>query len=937
MTSQFMSLYLEYLNEIEERKDQGLDPKPIDSAELLSEVIAQIKDPVHEHRKESLDFFIYNVLPGTTSAAVVKAKFLKEIILGEVSLKEIQADFAFEQLAHMKGGPSIEVLLDIALGKDLSKAEAAAEVLKTQVFLYEADTERLETAFRSGNALAKAIIESYAKAEFFTKLPDLPEEIKLVTFVAGIGDISTDLLSPGSDAHSRSDRQLHGQSMFEHNKDQQKALLELQAKHPDKRVMLIAEKGTMGVGSSRMSGVNNVALWIGKKASEYIPFINIAPVIAGTNGVSPIFLTTVGVTGGIGLDLKNWKKKKDAAGNLILDENEEAVLEQVYAVDTGTVLTINTKTKKLYKGDEELMDVSSAFTPQKIEFMKAGGSYAIVFGKKLQAFAAKTLGEAVIPVFAPSKEISIKNQGLTAVEKIFNKNAVGTSGATLHAGSYVRVEVNIVGSQDTTGLMTSQELEMMAATVISPIVDAGYQSGCHTASVWDLKSQENIPRLMKFMNDFGLITARHPEHKYHPMTDVIHKVLNDITVDDWAIIIGGDSHTRMSKGVAFGADSGTVALALATGEASMPIPESVKVTFKGAMKPHMDFRDVVHATQSQMLKKFNGENVFQGRIIEVHIGTLLADQAFTFTDWTAEMKAKASICISQDDTLIESLNIAKGRIQIMIDKGMDNEAGVLQGLIDSANARIDQIKSGEKPPLTPDENAKYYAEFVVDLDIIDEPMIADPDVNNEDVSKRYTHDTIRELSYYGGKKHIDLGFVGSCMVHKGDIKIVAKMLKNLEAYHGKVEFKAPLVVTAPTYNIIDELKEEGDWEILQKYSGFEFDDSAPKGTARTEYDNILYLERPGCNLCMGNQEKAEKGDSVMATSTRLFQGRVVKDSDRKKGESLLASTPVVVLSAILGRTPELEEYKAAIKGINLTQFAPPIKKMTSKPGHLLSY
>ena len=932
-----MSLYLEYLNEIDERKDQGLDPKPIDSAELLSEVIAQIKDPVNEHRKESLDFFIYNVLPGTTSAAVVKAKFLKEIILGELSFKEIPADFAFEQLAHMKGGPSIEVLLDIALGNDLSKAEAAAEVLKTQVFLYEADTERLEAAFKSGNAIAKTIIESYAKAEFFTKLPDLPEEIKLVTFVAGIGDISTDLLSPGSDAHSRSDRQLHGQSMFEHNKDQQKALLELQAKHPDKRVMLIAEKGTMGVGSSRMSGVNNVALWIGKKASEYIPFINIAPVIAGTNGVSPIFLTTVGVTGGIGLDLKNWKKKKDAAGNLILDENDEAVLEQVYAVDTGTVLTINTNTKKLYKGDEELMDVSSAFTPQKIEFMKAGGSYAIVFGKKLQAFAAKTLGEAVIPVFAPSKEISIKNQGLTAVEKIFNKNAVGTSGATLHAGSYVRVEVNIVGSQDTTGLMTSQELEMMAATVISPIVDAGYQSGCHTASVWDIKSQENIPRLMKFMNDFGLITARHPKHKYHPMTDVIHKVLNDITVDDWAIIIGGDSHTRMSKGVAFGADSGTVALALATGEASMPIPESVKVTFKGAMKPHMDFRDVVHATQSQMLKKFNGENVFQGRIIEVHIGTLLADQAFTFTDWTAEMKAKASICISQDDTLIESLNIAIGRIQIMIDKGMDNDAGVLQGLIDSANARIDQIKSGKKPPLRPDENAKYYAEFVVDLDIIDEPMIADPDVNNEDVSKRYTHDTIRELSYYGGKKHIDLGFVGSCMVHKGDIKIVAKMLKNLEAYHGKVEFKAPLVVTAPTYNIIDELKEEGDWEILQKYSGFEFDDSAPKGTARTEYDNILYLERPGCNLCMGNQEKAEKGDSVMATSTRLFQGRVVKDSDRKKGESLLASTPVVVLSAILGRTPELEEYKAAIKGINLTQFAPPIKKMTSKPGHLLSY
>jgi aconitate hydratase 2/2-methylisocitrate dehydratase len=543
--------------------------------------------------------------------------------------------------------------------------------------------------------------------------------------------------------------------------------------------------------------------------------------------------------------------------------------------------------------------------------------------KKIQTFAAKVLGIEAPVVYAPSKEISIEGQGLTAVEKIFNKNAVGiTPGKILHAGSDVRVEVNIVGSQDTTGLMTAQELEAMAATVISPIVDGAYQSGCHTASVWDKKAQANIPKLMKFMNDFGLITARDPKGEYHSMTDVIHKVLNDITIDDWAIIIGGDSHTRMSKGVAFGADSGTVALALATGEASMPIPESVKVTFKGSMKEHMDFRDVVHATQAQMLQQFGGENVFQGRIIEVHIGTLLADQAFTFTDWTAEMKAKASICISQDDTLIESLEIAKSRIQIMIDKGMDNKNQVLQGLIDKANKRIAEIKSGEKPALAPDANAKYYAEVVIDLDIIEEPMIADPDVNNEDVSKRYTHDTIRELSYYGNNKKVDLGFVGSCMVHKDDLKIVSQMLKNIEKQNGTVKFNAPLVVAAPTYNIIDELKAEGDWEYLQKYSGFEFSDLLPKNTARTEYENIMYLERPGCNLCMGNQEKAAKGDTVMATSTRLFQGRVVEDSERKKGESLLASTPVVVLSAVLGRIPTIEEYKTSVEGINLTKFKP---------------
>ena len=921
-----MSLYIAYLEEIETRKELGLSPKPIDDGLLTAELIAQIKDKDHEHRASSLNFFIYNTLPGTTASAGVKAEFLKEIIIGQADVPEITPVFAFELLSHMKGGPSVKVLLDIALGDESDIAKNAAEVLKTQVFLYEADTNCIAEAYKAGNSIAKDLLESYSQAEFFTKLPDVDEEIKVVTYIAAEGDISTDLLSPGNQAHSRADRELHGKCFISEAAQNEIEALKLQ--HPDKQVMLIAEKGTMGVGSSRMSGVNNVALWTGKHASPYVPFVNFAPVVAGTNGISPIFLTTVGVTGGIGVDLKNWVKKLDEDGNPILNNDGNPILEQRYSVETGTVLTINTKKKKLFceDGDEELVDMASSFTPQKMEFMKAGGSYAIVFGKKLQTFAAEALGIELKSVFAPSKEISIKGQGLTAVEKIFNANARGTTpGKVLHAGSDVRVKVNIVGSQDTTGLMTSQELEAMAATVISPSVDGAYQSGCHTASVWDLKAQANTPRLMKFMNEFGLITARDPKGVYHSMTDVIHKVLNDITVDDWAIIIGGDSHTRMSKGVAFGADSGTVALALATGEATMPIPESVKVSFKGKMADHMDFRDVVHATQAQMLQQF-GDNVFQGRIIEVHIGTLLADQAFTFTDWTAEMKAKASICISEDETLMQSLEIAKSRIQIMIEKGMDNEVAMLKGLIDIADNRIAEISSGEKPALAPDANAKYFAEVLVDLDAINEPMIADPDVHNADVSKRYIHDTIRPISFYKAEKKVDLGFVGSCMVHKGDVKIVAQMLRNLEKKYGKVKFNAPLVVAAPTYNIIDELKAEGDWEVLQKYSGFEFDDSAPKVTARTEYENILYLERPGCNLCMGNQEKAAKGDTVLATSTRLFQGRVVADAPDKKGESLLASTPVVVLSAILGRTPSLEEYTTAVEGIDLTKFAPPAQK-----------
>lgn len=917
-----MGIYKAYLDDIAKRKKIGLNPKPIDNGDLLNEIVLDIIDKKSVTRKKSLEYLIYNTLPGTTKAASVKSNFLKNIILNKIKISEISESFAFELLSHMKGGASIKVLIELALGDDTIIIKSAAETLKKQVFLYDNDIKQLQIAYNKGNVAAKDILTSYSKAEFFSNLPEIDTEIKIVTYIVGEGDISTDLLSPGNQAHSRADRELHSKCMI--SEEVQSEIKELQNKNPDKKIMLIAEKGTMGVGSSRMSGINNVALLIGKKTSPYIPFVNYAPIVAGTNGISPIFQTTVSVTGGIGINLKNWSKKLDSKGKPILNNDGNPILKQNYSVKTGTVMVINTKQKKLIdaKSGEELVDLSDTFTPHKIEFMRAGSSYAVAFGKKLQSLACNILNTSINKVYAPSKEVVLSNKGLTAVEKIFNSNLIDKKSNNLYAGSDVRVKVNIVGSQDTTGLMTAQELEAMAATKISTKIDGAYQSGCHTASVWDKKAQENTPKLMEFMQSFGLITGRDPKNKYAPLTDVIHKVLNDMTVDDWSIIVGGDSHTRMSKGVAFGADSGTVALALATGEVNMPIPESVKVTFKGKMVDHLDFRDIVHATQAQMLEKF-GDNIFQGRVIEVHIGTLLADQAFTFTDWTAEMKAKASICISNDNILVKSLEISISRIEKMINKGMENDNKMLRKLIKIAKKRINEINSGKKAALTPDKNAQYFATLTVDLEQIDEPMIADPDVNNIDISKRYTHDTIRPLSYYKSEKKIDLGFIGSCMIHKGDIKIVAQMLKNLEKASGYVKFKAPLVIAPPTYNIVEELKEEGDWEILQKYSGFEFNDLNPKKLAREKYKNILYLERPGCNLCMGNQEKAAKGDTVIATSTRLFKGRVVEDSLEKKGESLLSSTPVVVLSTILGRIPTIREYKEATNGIKLTNYIPP--------------
>ena len=277
-------------------------------------------------------------------------------------VKEISASFALELLSHMKGGPSVEVLLDLALSDDASVARLGSRRAENAVFLYDADMARLEKAFKSGNEIAKDILESYAKAEFFTKLPDIDDEIKVVTYVAAEGDISTDLMSPGNQAHSRADRELHGKCFI--SEAAQAEIRALQQQHPDKQVMLIAEKGTMGVGSSRMSGINNVALWMGKPASPYVPFVNIAPIVAGTNGISPIFATTVGVTGGVGIDLKNWVKKTGSDGKVILNNDGSPILEEIYSVATGTVLTINAKDKKLCgeDGKEELVDVSASFS-----------------------------------------------------------------------------------------------------------------------------------------------------------------------------------------------------------------------------------------------------------------------------------------------------------------------------------------------------------------------------------------------------------------------------------------------------------------------------------------------------------------------------------------------------------------------------------------------
>ena len=296
--------------------------------------------------------------------------------------------------------------------------------------------ERIEKAYKKGNSIAEELLLSYSKAEFFTKLPDIPEEIEVVTYVAGVGDISTDLLSPGADAHSRADRELHGQSIFDHNKKMQKDLLELQSNYPDKKILLVADKGTMGVGSSRMSGVNNVALWIGEKASKYVPFINIAPIVGGTNGISPIFMTTVDVTGGIGLNLKNWEKTYDKKGDLILNENGEPILKRNFQLIQVLYLLSILKLKNFILVMMRLWTYLHHLLLKKLEFMRAGGSYQIVFGKKLQTFAANTLKKIFLMFTLQIKKYLIKIKDLLLLKKFLIKILLELQEKILHAGSH---------------------------------------------------------------------------------------------------------------------------------------------------------------------------------------------------------------------------------------------------------------------------------------------------------------------------------------------------------------------------------------------------------------------------------------------------------------------------------------------------------------------
>ena len=470
-----MSFYTEYLAEIEERKTLGLSPKPIEDGALVTELIAQISDTGNEHREQSLQFFIYNTLPGTTSAAVVKAKFLKEIILGSAVVKEISASFALELLSHMKGGPSVEVLLDLALSDDASVARSAADVLKTQFFLYDADMARLEKAFKSGNEIAKDILESYAKAEFFTKLPDIDDEIKVVTYVAAEGDISTDLMSPGNQAHSRADRELHGKCFI--SEAAQAEIRALQQQHPDKQVMLIAEKGHHGRRLFAHVGHQQRGVVDGQTGQPLRAVRQLSRRSSpGPTGSRRSFSTTVGVTGGIGTRSEELGQETGSDGKVIFNNDGSPVLEEIYSVarDRPDDRTQSTKDSAVEDGKGRTCRRFGTFSPAEGRVHEEPAApMPSSSARRLQTFSRPNLGREAKPA-SPRQGGFPRGPGPDGGRENLQQQCRGTiEGTVLHAGPTPGSKVNIVGSQDTTGPMTVQELEAMAATVHLP--DRGWR------------------------------------------------------------------------------------------------------------------------------------------------------------------------------------------------------------------------------------------------------------------------------------------------------------------------------------------------------------------------------------------------------------------------------------------------------------------------------
>jgi aconitate hydratase 2/2-methylisocitrate dehydratase len=820
-----------YRAHVSERAEQGVAPKPLDPV-MTADLVELLKSPPAGEEAFLLDLIANRIPPGVDEAAYVKAGFLSAIVNGETTSPLIDEKAAVVLLGNMHGGYNVATLVGLLDNPALSAL--AAEQLKSTILVFDAFHD-VATRADAGNADAKAVMQSWADAEWFTTNDAVPERIKAVVFKV-TGETNTDDLSPAQDAWSRPDIPLHARAMYKMTRDgltpQDHGNIGPMQQIEDMRnhdlpVAFVGD--VMGTGSSRKSATNSV-LWYFGEDMPGVPNKRSGGICIGGN-VAPIFFNTM-----------------EDAGALVF----EAPVDKL---DFGDVIEILPYEGKILNEAGEILSEFEHKSDVILDEVQADGRINLIIGRGLTQRTREHLGLPPSEVFRRPEDVAASTKGFTLAQKMVGK-ACGVEG--VRAGSYCEPKMTTVGSQDTTGPMTRDELKDLACLGFS--TDLVMQSFCHTAAYpkpVDIDTQHSLP---DFIMNRGGVSLR-------PGDGIIHSWLNRMLLPD-TVGTGGDSHTRFPMGISFPGGSGLVAFAAATGVMPLDMPESVLVRFKGEMQPGITLRDLVHAIPYYGIKeglltveKQNKKNFFSGRILEIEgINSLTVEQAFELSDASAERSAAGCTIKLSEDSVAEYLRSNTTLLRWMISEGY--------GDVRTLERRVQKMEEWLANPtlMSADADAEYAAIIEIDLADINEPIVCCPN----------DPDDARLLSTVAGDS-VDEIFIGSCMTNIGHFRAAGKLLDEADSVNTRFWICPPTRMDAHT------LMEEGYYNIYGKVG------------ARTEM--------PGCSLCMGNQARVLAGATVISTSTRNFPNRLGDGAN-----VYLASAELASVGGILGRLPTPEEY-----------------------------
>ncbi len=832
-----------YRQHVAERAALGIPPLPL-SAKQTADLIELLKNPPAGEEAFLLDLLTHRVPAGVDDAAKVKASYLAALAFGSETCSLIDGKKATELLGTMLGGYNISPLIELLDNAEL--AGTAAQGLKSTLLMFDAFHDVKEKADK-GNAHAKGILQSWADAEWFTSRPEVPESLTITVFKVS-GETNTDDLSPAPDATTRPDIPLHALAMLKNKREGAAFQPEEDGKRgPVAFIESLKEKGhlvayvgdVVGTGSSRKSATNSV-LWFTGEDIPYVPNKRFGGVCLG-NKIAPIFYNTMEDSGALPIEL------------------------DVSKMEMGDVVELRPYEGKALK-DGKVIAEFTIKSDVLFDEVRAGGRIPLIIGRGLTAKAREALGLPPSTLFRLPQAPADSGKGYSLAQKMVGRACGLPEGKGVRPGTYCEPRMTSVGSQDTTGPMTRDELKDLACLGFS--ADLVMQSFCHTAAYpkpVDVKTHHTLP---DFISTRGGIALR-------PGDGIIHSWLNRMLLPD-TVGTGGDSHTRFPIGISFPAGSGLVAFAAATGVMPLDMPESVLVRFKGELQPGVTLRDLVNAIPLYAIKqglltvaKQGKKNIFSGRILEIEgLPNLKIEQAFELTDASAERSAAGCTVRLNKEPIIEYINSNIVMLKWMIANGYEDERSLAR--------RIKAMEAWLADPklLEPDADAEYAAVIEIDLADVHEPIVACPN----------DPDDVKTLSDVAGAV-IDEVFIGSCMTNIGHFRAASKLLE------GKRDIPTKLWIAPPTKMDAQQLTEEGHYGVF--------------GTAGAR------TEMPGCSLCMGNQAQVREGATVMSTSTRNFPNRLGKNSNVYLGSAELAA-----ICSRLGRIPTKEEYMADMGVIN---------------------